>query len=73
MKDGVVVLDNTNALSEGMRVLVCAFNFECADLPKDNEGCTLLERLAPVVGVAKGLPFDASVNLDHYLYSSDNK
>ncbi len=29
---------------------------------------SLAERLAPFIGKAKGLPPDASVNIDHYLY-----
>jgi hypothetical protein len=29
---------------------------------------TLAERLSNVIGKAKGLPPDASVNMDHYLY-----
>lgn len=34
----------------------------------DAELPTLLERLKSVVGKATGLPEDASVNIDHYLY-----
>jgi len=71
VKDGVVVLDNTHALSEGMRVLVCAFNFECDELPEDNMPPTLYERLSPAIGTAEGLPPDASTNIDHYLYGAD--
>ncbi len=29
---------------------------------------TIAERLGPVIAKATGLPADASVNLDHYLY-----
>ena len=34
---------------------------------------TLLERLRSVVGKAKGLPPDAAVNHDHYLYGLPRK
>jgi len=71
IKDGVVVLDDASTLSEGTHVLVCAYNFECDGLVEDDEGATLLERLSPVIGVAEGLPSDASVNIDHYLYGAE--
>jgi hypothetical protein len=31
---------------------------------------TLYEGLKPFIGVAKGLPADASINVDHYLYGT---
>ena len=34
----------------------------------DDDGPTLFERLEPFIGKLQGLPPDASVNLDHYLY-----
>ncbi|MBL7042670.1 MAG: hypothetical protein ISR77_28805 [Pirellulaceae bacterium] len=37
------------------------------------EGPSLHERLRPVIGSAKGLPPDASKNVDEYLYGSDNR
>ena len=36
-------------------------------------GLSLYERLKPVIGAAKGLPPDASVNVDHYLYGHPKK
>jgi predicted DNA-binding antitoxin AbrB/MazE fold protein len=34
---------------------------------------TLNERLASVIGMAKGLPPDASRNIDHYLYGAPKR
>ena len=31
-------------------------------------GLSLYDRLKPLIGAAKNLPPDASVNVDHYLY-----
>ena len=40
---------------------------------EDDAGPTLAERLAGVIGKAKGLPSDASLNHDHYLYGLPKK
>jgi hypothetical protein len=53
-------------LPEGLHVLIEPIE----DAPHGPQGDipSLYERLKPFVGVAKGLPPDASVNLDHYVY-----
>jgi hypothetical protein len=33
----------------------------------------LYDRLKPVIGAAKGLPPDAALNVDHYLYDQPNR
>lgn len=65
VKDGVVVLEEGVRLAEGTEVEVgvpTPAPDESAEVP------TLYERLKPIIGIAKGLPPDASKNLDHYLY-----
>jgi hypothetical protein len=67
VNNGVVVLDDAVTLPEGLSVRV-----EPAESVSDEDDekniPTLLERLAPLVGKLEGLPPDASVNVDHYLY-----
>ncbi len=65
--NGVVVLDDAVALPEGLDVKVEPMESGPAEsAAKDIP--TLYERLEPFIGKAEGLPPDASVNLDHYLY-----
>lgn len=67
VKNGAVVLDNGIALPDGAEVTV-----ELLETRKskqvEEEVPTLYERLKPLIGMAKGLPPDASLNIDHYLY-----
>ena len=73
VKNGKVVLDNPKALAEGTEVEVrpakkrkpsAKPGKKKAKLPPRS----LAERLADVKGKATGLPPDASVNHDYYLY-----
>lgn len=67
VKNGAIVLDEPVELPEGAEVridLVCG----PTDEGSGGEIPTLYERMEPFIGKAKGLPPDASVNLDHYLY-----
>ena len=71
VKKGKVLLDNPAALAEGTEVEV-----RPARKSKPNSTLrkskakprSLAERLSDVIGKAAGLPSDASVNHDHYLY-----
>ncbi len=65
---GRVVLDEPATLPDGTVVSVRPLKTRRkADRARRRPG-TLAERLAPLIGKARGLPADASVNLDHYLY-----
>ncbi len=64
VENGAVVLDEPVVLPEGATVRVDVLDAEIAE----GEGSTLFERLKSVIGTAKGLPPDASQNVDHYLY-----
>ena len=70
VQNGVVVFDEGIVLPEGISVQV--------DVLRDQErgedaGPTLYERLKPVIGAAKGLPPDAALNVDHYLYGQPKR
>jgi hypothetical protein len=72
VKNGKVVLDDATGLAEGTKVTVrpVVARSKANGQSKANgkhRRLTLAERLASVIGKSKGLPTDASVNLDHYL------
>jgi hypothetical protein len=71
VKNGVVVLEGRARPEEGTKVTVHAVRtLRKAARPsrKKKPPMTLYERLKPVLGKAKGLPPDAAINIDHYLY-----
>jgi hypothetical protein len=71
IKNGKVLLDNPKALPDGTEVEVrpvkkprkAAKTTKTKARPR-----SLADRLRRVIGKAKNLPPDMSVNLDHYLY-----
>jgi hypothetical protein len=67
VEHGVVRLEGAPALPEGVQVEVrlLAEDTSQAEEPKV---CSVCETLKDFVGKAEGLPADASINLDHYLY-----
>jgi len=67
MKGGVVVLEGRGAPPDGARVSVRVLKPRPPRTAKSPER-TLYDRLKNVIGKAKGMPPDASRNLDHYLY-----
>ncbi len=73
IKNGKVILEDPNALPDGTEVEVRPAKKRKpaakARKPKARPR-TLADRLANVVGKATGLPPDASVNHDHYLYGT---
>lgn len=69
VKDGVVVLDGPERLPDGMEVTVRPMS---ASVDQEVRR-TLRERLKPVIGIAKGLPSDGSINHDHYLYGGPKR
>jgi hypothetical protein len=70
VKNGVIVLDeNTPPLPEGSVVDISPLSNETAVNPSQ-EIPSLFERLKPFIGKLEGLPPDASINHDHYLYGT---
>jgi hypothetical protein len=61
VKNGVIVLDEPTELPEGAKVTI-----DFASDPVMPEG--YVSPLLKYAGMAQGLPSDASVNVDHYLY-----
>ena len=72
VKNGTVVLDEAVVLPEGTAVEVAILP-ETAKETDDEDGPTLNERLASVIGKAENLPPDASINHDYYLYGGPKR
>lgn len=66
VKNGVVVLDPPGTLPEGVEVQVTPTAPE--QLPP-----TWAEVFKDITGKAEGLPPDASINHDHYLYGTPKR
>ena len=67
VENGMIRLEGPVILPEGTAVRVEI----AAGAPRgesEDGGSSLYERLKPVIGAAKDLPEDASVNVDQYLY-----
>jgi hypothetical protein len=73
VKNGVVVLDPPGVLPEGaeVRVEIVAAQSEVPLL--DDQGQTLGQKLMKYAGRAVGLPEDASLQHDHYLYGTPKR
>ena len=69
--NGVVVLDDPIGLPEGTKVRVEPVDASVEQ--SEGEAPTLYERLKSVIGQAQGLPDDASLQVDHYLYGHPTK
>lgn len=70
VKNGVVVLDPSYVLPEGVEVLVEILPTEGAEPLLDEHGQTLGQKLMKYAGRAVGLPEDAAKQHDHYLYGT---
>ncbi|MCY2924219.1 MAG: hypothetical protein NT031_02065 [Planctomycetota bacterium] len=73
VKNGVVVLNDPNALPEGGEVSVRLLKKRVRPVRGKNNPVSLYERLKPVVGSASGLPHDLAENHDHYLHGHPRK
>ena len=71
MENGHIILDESVDLPDGTKVRVEVLPDETE---KDIRSIpTLLERMKPFVGILEGLPEDAALNHDHYLYGTPKK
>ena len=69
VKKGKIILDGVVDLPDGAAVSIKPVRRRpTPGPPRRKEPPTLYDRLKKLAGRAKGLPPDASVNLDHYLY-----
>jgi len=72
--NGQIVPDRPIVLPEGAAVQIEVLAIDSQKAPAATEQIpTIYERLKTVVGAAKGLPADASTNVDHYLYGRPKK
>lgn len=74
VENGAIIFDPPIALPEGAAVEVQVISVPAGAKPLPSaETPSLLERMKDFVGAFDGLPPDASVNLDHYLYGSPKR
>ena len=73
VRNGVVVLERSARLEEGAEVSVRPLRRAARASARKKSTATLYERLKSVAGKAKGLPPDAAVNHDHYLYGQPKR
>ena len=73
VKNGVVVLDPTVELPEGVEVRVEIAASESEGPLLDEHGRTLGQKLMKYAGRAVALPEDAALNHDHYLYGAPKR
>ena len=71
IENGHVVLDTAPGLPDGTPVVITVVQTPVET--KGREIPTLYERLKPIIGIAEGLPPDASENIDHFLYGRPKK
>ncbi len=71
VEGGKVVFDVAPSLADGTPVIVTVV--APAAEASEREIPTLYERMKPIIGIAAGLPADASQNIDHYLYGHPKK
>ncbi|HEY4761017.1 MAG TPA: hypothetical protein VIH42_10595 [Thermoguttaceae bacterium] len=67
VENGMVKIDEPVALPEGTKVQIDLIENSISK-SSNEEGLSLYDRLKTVIGMAQGLPADASLNVDHYLY-----
>jgi hypothetical protein len=71
VKNGVVVLEGPRTPPEGTPVSVRVLKPSARAAPQPRKRAkTLYEVLKPYIGMGKGLPPDASRNVEHYLYGA---
>jgi hypothetical protein len=67
VENGMVKIDGSVALPEGASVQIDLVETSAVQ-SNNEEGPSLYDLLKPVIGTVQGLPADASINVDHYLY-----
>lgn len=67
VEKGMVKIDGPITLPKGAGVQISLIETTAVQ-SNNEEGPSLYDWLKPVIGMAQGLPADASINVDHYLY-----
>lgn len=73
VKDGTVVLEGTRFPPNGASVSVRVLKAGSRRRRNGKQPPTLYDRLKNVIGKAKDMPVDASINIDHYLYGAPKR
>lgn len=73
VKGGVVIVESPAVLPEGAEVRVEVVPADSEGPLLDEQGQTLGQKLMKYAGRATGLPEDAALNHDHYLYGTPKR
>lgn len=73
VKKGVIVLEDESELPDGTEVLVRPVKTSTPSDLDPQDDATVRRKLMKFSGMAAGLPKDASLNIDHYLYGHPKK
>lgn len=73
MTNGVVVLENPDAIPDGTTVTVRPLKGRAPRVTGKEGPPSLYDRYKRFAGAVKDLPSDMSVNLDHYLYGAPKR
>ena len=73
VEKGVVVLDDSAVLPDGVEVRIEPVGDLEKESSLDENGLTLGQKLLKHAGKSVGLPSDLAVNHDHYLYRTPKK
>jgi hypothetical protein len=71
VENGAIVFDEPVNLPEGASLQIDIMSAPSSE--QEEKGSTLASRLSSVIGSIEGLPEDASINHDHYLYGAPKK
>lgn len=72
-KNGVVVLDDPDAIPDGTMVSVRPIKGRTARAADGASPQTFYDRYKRFVGIVDDLPADISINHDHYLYGTPKR
>ena len=72
--NGQVVFEGDEVPPEGAEITITVQDSTTPSKNGDEDpGPSLYDKLKPIIGIAEGLPPDASRNVDHYLYGHPKK
>jgi hypothetical protein len=71
MKNGVVVMDQPDAIPDGIEVSIRPLKARATR--RDRKPKTVFERYRRSIGIMKDMPADLSINHDHYLYGTPKR
>ena len=73
IQNGMIVLDESTTLPDGMKVRVAIVPVSSDASAAEEQPKTLYERYQSIIGVAEGLPADFAEQHDHYIHGTPKR